>query len=107
MAAYMGTDCLDNFQYISGMSEESIDKKKIRQFRLAAVIALAVVACGFWAAFTMESDIIAGLSCLVLGVALAVLGKDKNDARLHIGTGISIGVGLFFLWLFVRYLILA
>ena len=89
------------------MSEESIDKKKIRQFRLVAAFALLIVAGGFLLAFRMDSDIIAGITCLVLGVTLVILGKDKNDARLHIGIAIGIGLVAFFLWMFVKFLIAA
>lgn len=89
------------------MSEESIDKKKVRQFRWVAVIALLAVAGGITAAIRMDNDIIAGITCLVLGFALVILGRKEDDAKLHIGTGIGISISAFFLWLFIKYLIIA
>ena len=89
------------------MSEDSIDKKNVHLFRWVAAIAMLIVAGGIVAAIRMDNDIVAGISCLVMGVALVILGRKKDDAKLHIGTGIGIGVGVFFLWMCIKYLIIA
>ena len=89
------------------MSEGSIDKKNVRLFRWVAAIALLAVAGGIAAAIRMDNDIIAGITCLVLGFALVILGRKEDDAKLHFGTGIGIGVGVFFLWMSIKYLIIA
>lgn len=89
------------------MSEESIDKKNVRLFRWVAAIVLLIVAGGIVWAIREDNDVVAGVTCLVLGIALVLLGKKENDAKLHIGTGIGIGVSVFFLWMCVKYLIIA
>ena len=89
------------------MSEESIDKKNVRLFRWVAAIVLLIVAGGIVWAIREDNDVVAGVTCLVLGIALVLLGKKDNDAKLHIGTGIGIGVSVFFLWMCVKYLIIA
>lgn len=89
------------------MSEESIDKKNVRLFRWVAAIVLLIVAGGIVWAIREDNDIVAGVTCLVMGIALVILGKKEDDAKLHIGTGIGIGVGVFFLWMCIKYLIIA
>ena len=89
------------------MSEESIDKKNVRLFRWVAAIVLLIVAGGIVWAIREGNDIVAGVTCLVMGIALVILGKKEDDAKLHIGTGIGIGVGVFFLWMCIKYLIIA
>lgn len=89
------------------MSEESIDKKNVCLFRWVAAIALLIVAGGIIWAIRTDNDIIAGITCLVMGIALVILGRKEDDAKLHIGTGIGIGVGVFFLWMCIKYLIIA
>ena len=89
------------------MSEESIDKKNVRLFRWVAAIVLLIVAGGIVWAIREDNDVVAGVTCLVLGIALVLLGKKEDDAKLHIGTGIGIGVSVFFLWMCVKYLIIA
>lgn len=89
------------------MSEESIDKKNVRLFRWVAAIVLLIVAGGIGWAIREDNDIVAGVTCLVMGIALVILGKKEDDAKLHIGTGIGIGVGVFFLWMCIKYLIIA
>ena len=89
------------------MSEESIDKKNVHLFRWVAAIAMLIVAGGIVAAIRMDNDIVAGISCLVMGVALVILGRKEDDAKLHISTGIGIGIGVFFLWMCIKYLIIA
>ena len=87
------------------MSEESLEHKNVRRYRWVTAIAFLAVAGGIAAAIRMDNDIIAGITCLVLGFALVILGKKEVDAKLHIGAGISIGVGIFFLWMCIKYLI--
>ena len=89
------------------MSEESIDKKNVRLFRWVAAIVLLIVAGGIVWAIREDNDVVAGVTCMVLGIALVLLGKKENDAKLHIGTGIGIGVSVFFLWMCVKYMIIA
>ena len=89
------------------MSEESIDKKNVRLFRWVAAIALLIVAGGIVWAVRADNDIVSGITCLVGSIAFVILGRKEEDAKLHIGTGISIGVGVFFLWMCVKYLIIA
>ena len=89
------------------MSEESIDKKNVRLFRWVAAIAMLVVAGGIVAAIRMDNDIVAGISCLVMGIALVILGRKEDDAKLHIGTGINIGASIFFLWMCIKYFVTA
>lgn len=89
------------------MSEESIDKKNVRLFRWVAAVVLLIVAGGIVWAIREDNDIVAGVTCLVMGIALVILGKKEDDAKLHIGTGIGIGVGVFFLWMCIKYLIIA
>lgn len=88
------------------MSEESIDKKKVRLFRWVVFIVLLIVACGFVWAIREDSDIIAGVTCLVGGIALGVGGRgEKNpfDAGFE---GIGMGVLFFFLWMAVKFIII-
>ena len=89
------------------MSEETENRKNVRLFRCLAVIALLIVAGGIVLAIRTDNDIVAGISCLVMGIALVILGRKEDDAKLHIGTGIGIGVGVFFLWMCIKYLIIA
>lgn len=89
------------------MSEESIDKRRVRLFRLVLAIVILIVAGCFVVAYHMDCDIIAGIACLILGLSVVVLGKDKNDPKLHLSIVIGIGLGAFFLWMFVKYLIVA
>ena len=89
------------------MSEESIDKKNVRLVRWVAAVALLIVACGVVWAIRADNDIIAGITCLVGGIALVIFGRKEDDAKLHISTGIGIGIGVFFLWMCIKYLIIA
>ena len=89
------------------MSEESIDRKGVRRFRWVAAIVLLIVAGGIVWAIREDNDVVAGVTCLVLGIALVLLGKKEDDTKLHIGTDIGIGVSVFFLWMCVKYLIIA
>ena len=88
------------------MSEESIDKRKLTTYRWLAAFALLAVAGGIAAAIRTDNDIIAGITCLVMGFALIILGKKEEDAKLHIGTGIGISIGAFFIWMFIKYLVI-
>lgn len=81
------------------MSEESIDKKNVRLYRWVAAIAMLIVAGGVVWAIRADSDIIAGISCLVLGIALAVLGRGDENPFNAAGKGVVIGIVLFFLWM--------
>lgn len=47
-------------------------------------------------AIRADSDIIAGISCLVLGIALAVLGRGDENPFNTAGKGVVIGIVLFF-----------
>ena len=87
------------------MSEESIDKKNVRLFRLVVLISLLIVAGGIVWAVRADSDIIAGITCLVGGIALAVFGRGDENPFNAAGKGVVIGVVLFFLWMAARFLL--
>ena len=88
------------------MSEESIDKKNVRLFRWAVLIALLIVAGGIVWAVRADCDIIAGITCLVGGIALSVFGRGGENPFNAAGKGVVIGVVLFFLWMAARFLLL-
>ena len=87
------------------MSEESIDKKNVRLFRWVVLFVLLIVAGGIVWAVRADSDIIAGITCLVGGIALAVFGRGDENPFNAAGKGVVIGVVLFFLWMAARFLL--
>ena len=68
------------------------------------IILLAITGGIVWA-IQADSDTIAAVTFIVGGIAFGMLGTEDKNPFNGIGTGIVAGLGLFFLWMAVRFII--
>lgn len=87
------------------MSGEPKDNKSIRKNRFILLTILLAIAGGIVWAIRADSDIIAAVTFLVGGIAFGLFSTEDNNPFNGIGKGILIGVGGFFLWMAVRFII--
>ena len=87
------------------MSAESQDNKNIGRNRIILLFLLLAIAGGIVWAIRADNDIIAAVTFLVGGIAFGMFVTEDKSPFNGIGTGILIGVGTFFLWMAVRFII--